>query len=343
MNFIQKVWLKAYDKHMRIVLPEGVEPRTLQAADEVIEHNLADIILIGNPDEVYASARKLGLSNIEGGATVVDPDNHPKMEEYSRLLYEIRKHKGVTFEKAQSLIRNPLYLGVMMIKAGDADGEVAGAENKTDDVLRPGFQLVKTSPGVSIVSGVFVMVFRDTEFGENGLMLFSDCAVNPDPDERMLAEIALSSAETARGLLEFEPRIAMLSFSTKGSAQHSVVDKVVNAVRRVREVRPDIMIDGELQLDAAIVPEVANKKCPNSLIQGKANVLIFPSLEAGNIGYKLVQRFAHADAFGPILQGLAAPINDLSRGCYAKDITNLIAITACQAMHAKSKSSPAKD
>ena len=336
MNFIQKVWLKAYDKHMRIVLPEGTETRTLQAADEAIENNLADIILIGNPTEIHEKIKTLGLKNVGEKAKIVDPENHEKINEYAQLIYEIRKHKGITLEKAHQLIRNPLYLGVTMIKAGDADGEVAGADNKTDDVLRPGFQLVKTMPGVSIVSGVFVMIFKDAEFGENGLMLFADCAVNPDPDERMLAEIAITTAETARGLLEFEPRIGMLSFSTKGSAQHSVVDKVVNAVKRVKEMRPDIIIDGELQVDAAIAPEVAAKKCPDSPLHGKANVIIFPSLEAGNIGYKLVQRFAHADAFGPILQGLAAPINDLSRGCYAKDITNLIAITSCQALHSKS-------
>jgi len=335
MNFIQKMWLKAYEKQMRIVLPEGNEPRTLQAADEAIEHNLAEIILLGNPIAIKESIERMGLKNVREKATIIDPENHPKLEEYANLIFELRKHKGVTIEKAFTLVKNPLYLGVIMIKAGDADGEVAGAINKTDDVIRPAFQIVKTFPGVSVVSGVFVMVFRDLEFGENGLMLFADCGVNPDPDERMLAEIAISTSETAKGLLDFEPRIAMLSFSTHGSAQHSVVDKVANAVRRTKEMRPDLLIDGEIQLDAAIVPEVAAIKCPNSPLAGKANILIFPSLEAGNIGYKLVQRFAHADAYGPILQGLAAPINDLSRGCSSKDIVNVIAITACQALHSK--------
>jgi phosphate acetyltransferase len=335
MNFIQKMWLKAYEKQMRIVLPEGNEPRTLQAAEEAIEHNLAEIILIGNPIEINESIERMGLKNVKEKATIIDPENHPKLEEYANLIFELRKHKGVTIEKALTLIKNPLYLGVTMIKAGDADGEVAGAINKTDDVIRPAFQIVKTFPGVSVVSGVFVMVFRDLEFGENGLMLFADCGVNPDPDERMLAEIAISTAETAKGLLDFEPRIAMLSFSTHGSAQHSVVDKVANAVRRTKEMRPELVIDGDIQLDAAIVPEVAAIKCPDSPLGGKANILIFPSLEAGNIGYKLVQRFAHADAYGPILQGLAAPINDLSRGCTSKDIVNVIAITACQALHSK--------
>jgi len=337
MNFIQKMWLKAYEKHMRIVLPEGNEPRTLQAAEEAIGHNLADIILIGNPEQIHASIEQMGLVNLKEKATIIDPENHPKIEEYATLIFELRKHKGVTIEKARTMIKNPLYLGVTMIKAGDADGEVAGAMNRTDDVLRPGFQLVKTSPGVGNVSGVFAMIFKDTEFGEKGLMLFADCAVNPDPDERMLAEIAITTAETARGLLDFEPRIAMLSFSTHGSAQHSIVDKVANAVRRVKELRPDILIDGDIQLDAAIIPDVAAIKCPDSPLCGKANILIFPSLEAGNIGYKLAQRFAHADAFGPVLQGLAAPINDLSRGCSSTDITNVIAITACQALQAKGK------
>ncbi len=335
MNFIQKMWLKAYEKHMRIVLPEGNEPRTLHAAEEAIENNLADIILIGNPEEINKSIDEFELKNVKAKARIIDPDNHPKIEEYAQLIYELRKSKGITIEKAQQLVRNPLYLGVTMIKAGDADGEVAGAENKTDDVLRPAFQLVRTMPGVSVVSGVFAMIFKDVEFGEKGLMLFADCAVNPDPDERLLSEIAITTAETARELLDFEPRIAMLSFSTKGSAHHSIVDKVANAVRRVKDVHPDILIDGEIQLDAAIVPEVAEIKCPESPLKGRANILIFPSLEAGNIGYKLAQRFAHADAFGPVLQGLAAPINDLSRGCSAKDITNVIAITACQALQVK--------
>ena len=335
MNFIQKMWLKAYEKNMRIVLPEGNEPRTLQGAEEAIQNNLAKIILLGKPDKINKSIDEMGLVNIKEKATIIDPDNHPKIDEYAELIYELRKNKGITIEKAQQMVRNPLYLGVTMIKAGDADGEVAGAENKTDDVLRPAFQLVKTMQGVSVVSGVFAMIFKDVFFGEKGLMLFADCAVNPDPDERTLSEIAITTADTARVLLDFEPRIAMLSFSTHGSAQHSIVSKVANAVKRVKEIRPDIMIDGEIQLDAAIMPEVAEIKCPDSSLKGKANILIFPSLEAGNIGYKLAQRFAHADAFGPVLQGLAAPINDLSRGCSPKDITNVIAITTYQAIQSK--------
>jgi len=337
MDFIQQIWAKAAHKHSRIVLPEGNEPRTLQAAEEVIKHSLADIILLGNPKEIAESIEKMNLTHVKEKATIIDPENHPKIEEYATLIFELRKHKGVTIEKAISLIKNPLYLGVTMIKAGDADGEVAGAMNRTDDVLRPGFQLVKTIPGVTVVSGVFVMCFKDTEFGDNGLMLFADCAVNPDPDERMLAEIAISTAETARGLLGMEPKIAMLSFSTKGSAQHACVDKVANAVKIAKEMQPSLIIDGDIQLDAAIVPDVAAKKCLDSPLKGKANIFIFPSLDAGNIGYKLAQRFAHADAIGPILQGLAAPINDLSRGCSAQDITNVIAITACQALHFKNK------
>jgi len=336
-HFIQKMWLKAYDKRMRIVLPEGNEPRTLHAAEEAIKNNLADIILIGNPEEINLSIELNGYSNIKGKACIIDPNNHTNMEEYAQLVYEKRKGKGLTIELARELIRNPLYLGVVMIIANHADGEVAGAINKTGDVLRPAFQLVKTIPGVSVVSGVFVMVFKDTEFGEDGLLLFADTAVNSNPDEQMLAEIAITTANTSRDLLGIEPRIAMLSFSSHGSAQNTMVDKVANAVNIVRERRPDLIIDGEIQLDAAIVPDVANQKCPKSPLHGKANILVFPSLDAGNIGYKLAQRFAHADAYGPLLQGLAAPINDLSRGCTYDEITNVIALTACQALLFRNK------
>jgi len=337
MDFISTIWRKAREGQSRIVLPEALEPRTLKAADRILKEQLTDLILIGKPQEILQAAEKENLDSIleQKHITFIDPNKHDKLEDYAELVTEIRRHKGMTFDKAINLVQKPLYLAAAMIKAGDADGEVAGAENTTGDVLRPGFQLIKTLPGVSLVSGVFIMLLKDKEFGDDGVMLFADCAVNPTPNDRELAEIASCTANTARNLLGIEPRIAMLSFSTKGSASHILVDRVQKAVSRVREMRPDIIIDGEMQLDAAIVPEVCAKKAPNSPIQGKANTLIFPSLQAGNIAYKLVQRFAHADAFGPVLQGLAAPINDLSRGCFVMDIVNLVAITANQAHYAK--------
>lgn len=337
MDFISTIWRKAREGQSVIVLPEGLEPRTLKAADRILKEKLSDLILLGKPEDIIRAAEKEGLDSIleQKNIRFIDPCKHDKMEAYANLVTDIRKHKGMTFEKAMQLIEDPLYLAAAMIKAGDADGEVAGAMNTTGDVLRPGFQLIKTLPGVSLVSGVFIMMLKDKEFGDDGVMLFADCAVNPTPNDRELAEIASCTADTARNLLGIEPRIAMLSFSTKGSASHILVDRVQKAVERVKEMRPDIMVDGEMQLDAAIVPEVCALKAPDSPIKGRANTLIFPSLQAGNIAYKLVQRFAHADAFGPVLQGLAAPINDLSRGCFVMDIVNLVAITANQAHYAK--------
>ncbi|MBK8806072.1 MAG: phosphate acetyltransferase [Bacteroidales bacterium] len=332
MDFISRFKERARSNKKTIVLPEGLELRTLKAANIVLEEGIANLSIIGNPAKIREEAEKENLFHLLEKAKIIDPTNHEKLESYAKIVYDLRKHKGVTFDKAIELVKNPLYLGVTMIKAGDADGEVAGAQNTTGDVLRPGFQLIKTIPGVSIVSGIFIMVLKDKEFGDDGVMLFADCAVNPDPDEHQLAEIAIATALTAKNLLGMKPRVGMLSFSTKGSANHPHVDKVANATRIAHELNPDLNIDGELQLDAAIIPEVAAKKAPGSEIAGKANVLIFPTLQAGNIAYKLVQRFAHADAYGPVLQGLAAPINDLSRGCFVHDIVNLIAITANQAI-----------
>lgn len=337
MNFIDKVWQQAKENHSRIVLPEGIEPRTLKAADIILKEDLAEVILLGDKEEILAFAHQEQLEYVISKAQIINPDSHAKIDEYATIIYEIRKNKGMTLEKARKLVKDPLYLAATMIKAGDADGEVAGALNTTGDVLRPGFQIVKTLPGVKSVSGVFVMMLQDNEFGDNGTLLFADCAVNPDPDEDMLAEIAVTTADTARDLLEMDPRVAMLSFSTKGSASHPAVDKVQNAFAKAKKMRPDLKIDGEMQLDAAIVPSVASSKAPDSPLKGNANILIFPSLEAGNIAYKLVQRLAHADAFGPVLQGMAAPINDLSRGCFVKDIVNLVAITACQAAKSKKR------
>jgi phosphate acetyltransferase len=262
---------------------------------------------------------------------VINPKDHPKKQEYTELLYEIRKSKGMTMKEASRLVEDPLYLGTLMIKAGDADGEVAGAANATSDVLRPAFQIVKTLPGISIVSGAFIMILQDKSFGEDGVIVFADGAVHPDPDEKQLAEIAVATAGTTRSILGFEPRIAMISFSTKGSASHPMVDKVVNATKLAKEMDPSLIIDGELQADAAVIEAIAKSKAPDSVIQGNANVLIFPDLNVGNTAYKLVQRLAKAEAIGPVLQGMAAPINDLSRGCSVSDIVNLVAITSNQA------------
>ena len=288
------------------------------------------VILIGNPDEIRKLASEMGLSHIKK-ATIVDPLSHEKKETYIDLMVEIRKNKGLTKEDAGKLIEDPLYLATLMIKNGDADGEVAGAANSTGDVLRPAFQYVKTAPGISVVSGAFIMILKDKEFGENGLIVFADCAVHPNPTDKELAEIAVATGKTTKAIAGFEPRIAMLSFSTKGSAKHEMVDKVVSATKIAQEMAPDMQIEGELQADAAIIEAIGQKKAPGSKIAGRANVLVFPTLETGNIAYKLVQRLAHAEAVGPVLQGMAAPINDLSRGCSVSDITNLIAITANQA------------
>ncbi|MFO7573916.1 MAG: phosphate acetyltransferase [Bacteroidales bacterium] len=330
MELINKIKESARKNRMRIVLPEGLEPRTLEAADTAIREEIATIILIGNPDAIKAEAQAKGFASISS-AKIIDPLNHPDKERYINLMVEIRKSKGLTREEAARLIENPLYLSVMMIKAGDADGEVAGADNATGDVLRPAFQYVKTAPGISVVSGAFIMILKDREIGDDGLLLFADCAVHPDPNDKELAEIAVATAKTYRSIIGGEPRVAMLSFSTKGSAKHPMVDKVVNATRIAKEMAPWLDIDGELQVDAAIVESIGQKKAPGSKIAGRANVLIFPTLETGNIAYKLVQRLAHAEAVGPVLQGMAAPINDLSRGCSVSDIVSLIAITANQA------------
>lgn len=334
MELLDRIKENARKQNMRIVLPEGYEERNVRAADEAIREGLAQIILIGDPDEIIAHAAKLGLKNIQK-ARIVNPLNHEKKEHYIDMMVELRKSKGMTREEASKLIEDPLYLGVLMIKNGDADGEVSGADHATGDVLRPAFQYVKTAPGISVVSGAFIMILKDKNFGENGVIIFADGAVHPNPNEKELAEIAIASAHTARAICSFEPRIAMLSFSTKGSAKNEMVDKVVNATRIVRELAPDLQIDGELQVDAALVEAIGKSKAPGSQIAGKANVLIFPDLNAGNIAYKLVQRLAHAEAVGPILQGMAAPINDLSRGCSVSDIVSMIAITSNQAAGSK--------
>ena len=331
MNLLDQIFERAKNNLQRIVLPEGTEIRTLKAADIILKEKAAKLILIGNEAEIEKLAAENNLTHLNE-ATIVNPEKDANMETYANLLFEIRKNKGMTIEEARKLAKDPLYLGCLMIKNGDADGELAGARNTTGNVLRPAFQIVKTKPGISVVSGALLMFTPTPQYGENGLLVFADCAVNPNPTASELAEIAVSTAETARNICGFEPKVAMLSFSTKGSAKHELVDKVVEATRLAKAMHPELQIEGELQADAALVPSIGQSKAPGSAIAGHANVLVFPDLQAGNIGYKMVERFSGAQAVGPILQGMAAPINDLSRGCSVDDIVHMITITANQAM-----------
>ena len=335
MNLLQQIVARAKGRKQRIVLPEATEERTLRAADWVLADEVADIILIGNPEEIAGLAEQWGLTHLDK-ATIIDPDNNPKGEEYAQLLTELRKRKGMTIEQARELMKNPLYLGCMIIKTGDADGQISGALSTTGETLRPALQIIKCAPGISCVSGAMLLVSKQKGYGEDGVLVIGDVAVTPVPDASQLAQIAVCTAQTAKSVACFaEPRVAMLSFSTKGSAKHEVVDKVTEATRMAQEMAPDLKIDGELQADAALVPAVAAKKAPGSEIAGHANVLVVPNLEVGNISYKLVQRLGDAKAVGPILQGIARPVNDLSRGCSVEDIYYMVAITACQAMDAK--------
>lgn len=332
-NLIDKIIERAKSDKQRIVLPESLEERTLTAADKSLADDIADIILIGNPDEIKALAARLGLTHIDK-ATIIDPATSEKTEQYAQLLYELRKSKGMTIEEARKKVLNPLYFGCLIIKNGDADGQISGALSTTGDTLRPALQIIKCTPGITCVSGAMLMITEAPEYGEDGVLVVGDVAVTPMPDANQLAQIAVCTAQTAKSVAGFaDPRVAMLSFSTKGSAKHEVVDKVVEATRLAQELNPALKIDGELQADTALVPSVGQKKAPGSDIAGSANVLVFPCLEVGNIAYKLVQRLGHAEAIGPILQGIARPVNDLSRGCSVDDIYKMVAITACQAQN----------
>ncbi|MBQ1194002.1 MAG: phosphate acetyltransferase [Lachnospiraceae bacterium] len=327
MGFIDVIKERAKQEKKRIVLPESMDRRTFEAAANVLKEGVADIIIIGTPEEVNANSQGLDISK----ATIIDPHTYEKTEEYIDLLVELRKSKGMTKEEATKLLLNEyMFYACIMVKAGDADGVVSGACHSTANTLKPALQIIKTKPGTKLVSAFFLMVVPDCELGENGTFVFGDCGLNQNPNPEELAAIAVSSAESFKLLVGKEPKVAMLSHSSMGSAKHADVDKVAEATKLAKEMAPELALDGELQADAAIVPAVGASKAPNSSVAGNANVLIFPDLDAGNIGYKLVQRLAKAEAYGPMTQGIAKPVNDLSRGCSSKDIEGVIAITAVQ-------------
>ena len=330
MKLSQLIREKAKKNPKIIVLPEGEEPRMIKAAETIINEGFASLILLGSEENIKSKARELRI-DLSNKIKIISPKDSEKLKEYAESYYQLRKHKGVSLEEAYQLLENPLYFGALMVYHDDADGLVAGSINATGDVFRPALQTIKTAPGINIVSSSFVMVVPDCPYGENGIMVFADCALNPEPNAEQLADVAIASASTGKALVGFEPRVAMLSFSTKGSGKHPLVDKVIEATKIAKEKKPELLIDGELQADAALIPSIGERKAPNSKIAGKANVLIFPDLHSGNIAYKLIERLAKAEAIGPISQGMRKPVNDLSRGCSAEDIVNVVAITVLQA------------
>lgn len=332
MSFIEKMKEEAKKDIKTIVLPESEDLRILEATQEVLKEGFANIILIGDSENINNLAKE---NNIDlTGAQIINPRTSTNLSRYSSDLYELRKNKGMTLEQAQELLmKNSRYFATMMVKEGDADGFVSGAANPTSDTLRPALQILKTAPGTKLVSAFFIMCIPDCDYGEDGVFVFADCGLNEYPDAEALSEIAISSSKSFEELIGSTPKVAMLSYSTYGSAHSPLTEKVIEATRLLKEKCPDLICDGEIQLDAAIVPEVATRKAPNSPLKGEANILIFPDLDAGNIGYKLTQRFGKAEAYGPLCQGVARAVNDLSRGCSSKDIVGVVAITAVQAQH----------
>ena len=335
MAFIDNIKKRAKEDIKTIVLPEAEDIRILEATQQVLKEQYANIILVGNKEKIEKKAKENNINII--GAEIVDPNNSEKHDEYVNLLYELRKHKGMTIEQAKELVKDPVYYGMLMVKdeQTNADGLVSGAAHSTSDTLRPALQILKTAPGTKLVSAFFVMVVPDCEYGEKGTFVFADSGLNENPDSEALSEIAISSSKSFKQLVQKEPKVAMLSYSTYGSAKSELTQKVIEATQKVKEKEQELKVDGELQLDAAIIPEIAEMKAPGSPLKGQANVLVFPNLDCGNIGYKLVQRLGKAEAYGPLCQGIAKPVNDLSRGCNSKDVAGVVAITAVQAQKIK--------
>ena len=329
-NVMETIYAKAREAKKRVVLPEADDVRTVAAAQKIVERGLAQVVLVSEEEKIAAACKQAGAD--VSGCRIVDPVTSPLRDEYAKKFYELRKAKGITEEQAYQIVSDPLHFGCMMVYSDEADGQVSGATHSTADTVRPALQILKTAPGCKLVSSFFVMIVPNCEYGEDGVFIYADCGLVINPNAEELAEIAIQSAQTMKGLLGFEPRVGMLCFSTKGSASDPIADKVIEATNIAKERRPDLMIDGELQGDAALVEWIGQKKAPGSPVAGKANVLIFPDLNAGNICYKLTERLAKAEAYGPVLQGLRKPVNDLSRGCDVEDIVNVAAITAVQAI-----------